>query len=239
VVTSPSAGQSVRSPVRIAGIARVFEATVAYEVVSGGRALAKGFTNASAGAPEWGAFQIDAAVGPVASPTRVIVRVFAQSMKDGAIIDLVEVPVTLEPGGAAPASPTQTGAATSAATRRVTVYLVRKVDSGEIYIAVSRDVRSTPAIGTAALEALLGGPASEERAQGLESPIPEGTTLRSLRIVDGVAYADFDRGLTGHTGGRLRNKSIARVIGLTLEQFPTVRDVVISVDGKTDGVVQP
>ena len=120
------------------------------------RTLATGFTNASVGAPDWGTFQVDAAVGPVSTPTQATVRVFDHSMKDGSILDLVEVPVTLEPGGAAVASPTQTGTPTSTATRRVTVYLVRKTDSGETYVAVNRDVRSTPAIGTAALESLVG-----------------------------------------------------------------------------------
>jgi hypothetical protein len=239
VVTSPSAGQTVSNPVHIAGIARVFEATVAYEIVSGGRTLVTGFTNASVGAPDWGSFQVDATVGPVSSPTQVTVRVFARSMKDGSIIDLVEVPVTLEPGGVPVASPTQAGTPTSTATRRVTVYLVRKTNSGEAYVAVNRDVRSTPAIGTASLDALLGGPTADERAQGLESPIPNGTALKSLRITDGVAYADFDRKLTAHTGGTARNRSIARVIDLTLEQFATVHRVVISVEGRTEGVVQP
>ena len=241
IVTSPVANQTLQSPVRIVGIARVFEASVSYEIAAGSRQLAAGFTMASMGAPEWGTFQVEVPVASVATPTKAIVRVFTHSMKDGSIQDLVEVPITIEPGGLSPPPPvpTRVGTGTASATRQVTIYLVRRVGSGEIYVAVSRQVPHTQAIGTAAIQALLAGPVIEERMQGLDSPIPDGTTLRSLRIVDGVAYADFDRRLLEHDGGAARAKSIARVVALTLEQFSTVREVVLSVEGRTEGVVQP
>ena len=236
VVNAPTAGQTVRSPIRIAGVARVFEASVAYEVTSGAQTLAGGFTTASAGAPEWGTFAVDVVVPPGTLATSATVRVFSRSMRDGSVQDLVEVPVFLTAGSSTPAA---SSSATAATTRRITIYLVRKVDPGEIYVAVSREVPATPAIGRAAIEALLRGPTPEERDQGLESPVPAGTALLGLRIDQAVAYADFNRALLAHSGGPAREKSIARVISLTLEQFPTVREVVISVEGRTQGITQP
>ncbi|WP_409345414.1 Gmad2 immunoglobulin-like domain-containing protein [Paenibacillus sp. MBLB4367] len=51
---------SKRSPghFTVTGEARVFEGTIQYEVLENARVIAKSFTTASAGGPEWGAFQI-------------------------------------------------------------------------------------------------------------------------------------------------------------------------------------
>jgi len=75
-------------------------------------------------------------------------------------------------------------------------------------------------VGTAAVEQLLAGPTSTDRAAGLTSAIPVGTRLERLSIDAGTATADFSRELS---------PGAAAQVVYTLTQFPTVRRV--SVDG--------
>jgi len=72
----------------VAGLARVFEGTVAWELRdSAGKVLAKGFTT-TAGAPNWGYFEIDLPNPPKGATTMVV---YWNSPKDGAVSDPVEV----------------------------------------------------------------------------------------------------------------------------------------------------
>jgi hypothetical protein len=112
----------------------------------------------------------------------------------------------------------------------------------------------TPAVGTAALEALLWGPTPGNLA-GFETAVPQpaeilavagaapegwGTRvqLRLLKIVDGVAMADFSRELNlwsvaGETADSpARRELIRKQITETLLQFSTVKEVQITVEGQ-------
>jgi germination protein M len=75
-------------------------------------------------------------------------------------------------------------------------------------------------VGTAAVEQLLAGPTSTDRAAGLTTAIPAGTRLERLSIDAGTATADFSRELS---------PAAAAQVVYTLTQFPNVRRV--SVDG--------
>jgi hypothetical protein len=99
----------------------------------------------------------------------------------------------------------------------VTVYFLR---DGKV-AAAGRAIVSGPQVGRAAMMELLGGPASPERAAGLESAIPAGTTLESLSIADGLAKVRLSE-------PRLTGEVVAQVV-FTLTQFPTVREVVFGV----------
>jgi len=86
------------------------------------------------------------------------------------------------------------------ATAEVEVYFVRSSLSGDTVVPVSRKVSipRLPGMGSgqgaavrAALQELLNGPTTVERARGLGTEIPEGTRLLGLRIAGGVVYADF------------------------------------------------
>ncbi len=224
----PRAGQQVSSPLHLEGTASVFEATVEFEIVAEGRVLGRGFTTASVGAPERGSFAADLAFESPSEPVDGLLRVFSSSPKDGSVQNLVLVPLRLV-GESASASETIT----------LRVYFVRLADGQAELIPVERTVPRTQAVGRAALHELLNGPTESERAMGLDSPIPSGTQLRSLRIVDGVANADFDRQLQFQMGGSMRVQTIRDAIELTLLQFPSVERVVISVEGQTEGVLEP
>jgi hypothetical protein len=109
----------------------------------------------------------------------------------------------------------------------------------ENVLAVNREVTSTPAIARAALEELLKGPTQEEKNKGYTSLINVGTKINSLNIVNGTATVDFNSTLEENSGGSCRALAIRAQITQTLKQFPTVKNVVISVDGKTEGILQP
>jgi hypothetical protein len=98
VVRQPLANARVRSPVSITGDASVFEAALQWRITdSAGRVIAEGNTTASAGAPGRGTFAITATFAPPASDTIGIVEVYDRSPRDGAIDEIVRVPVVVTP----------------------------------------------------------------------------------------------------------------------------------------------
>jgi len=85
----------------------------------------------------------------------------------------------------------------------------------------------------------LKGPTSAEKTKGATDTIPKETKLNSLRLSGTTAYADFNYALDAGVGGSCRVQAIRKEIENTLKQFPTIKDVVISVDGKTEDILQP
>ena len=76
-------------PLRLTGIARVFEANVEYDLVGADDLpFGHGFVTAQSGAPEWGYFSIE--IPSPAVPVQYV-RVYTTSAKDGSIQDLVIV----------------------------------------------------------------------------------------------------------------------------------------------------
>lgn len=105
--------------------------------------------------------------------------------------------------------------------------------------AVERVIPKTEAVGRAALEELLSGPTDVEKTEGYFTSINSGVKIQSLVIANGVANVDFDKQLEFQVGGSCRVAAIASEIRETLKQFPTVTDVVISIDGRTEDILQP
>ena len=106
-------------------------------------------------------------------------------------------------------------------------------------IALERQVPKTQAVARAALEALLRGAIEEEKNQGYISNINPGVGLQGLAIKDGTAKVDFDEQMVFQVGGSCRVAAIRAQIADTLKQFPTVRDVIISINGRTEDILQP
>ena len=103
---------------------------------------------------------------------------------------------------------------------------------------VQRVIPYTQSVGTAAIGELLLGPIDKEPGLDYYTNIPTGTKLNSLRIEQGTAYADFSKELEPG-GGSCRIAAIRAQIDRTLKQFPTVRNVVISINGNVDDILQP
>lgn len=111
------------------------------------------------------------------------------------------------------------------------------VECNEV-VEVFRIIPKTEKIATAAIEELLKGPTEAEKNQGYTTVIPAGSKLNSLKIEDGVAYADFNA-LTESGGGSCSMRARTEQIRKTLLQFPTVKSVKLSIDGRTGDIFQP
>jgi hypothetical protein len=135
-------------------------------------------------------------------------------------------------------------------TQEITLYFLL----GESLQPVQRRIPKTSGIGAAALEELLWGPSPPNLAGfGTALPTPAEVlsfsgrepdwgprvTLRKLTVQDGVAVADFSQEIRAYGGGSLRVSLLRQQIVQTLEQFPTVQEVIIAVEGETEGVLQP
>ncbi|MEO8285227.1 MAG: serine hydrolase [Chloroflexota bacterium] len=116
------------------------------------------------------------------------------------------------------------------------------------------DANTTGDMVTRALEELLWGPpAISQVGFGTALPTTEQVltypgrepdwgprvTLQKLTINGGRATADFSKEMRAYGGGSLRVKLIHDQIAETLKQFPGIQDLVISIDGQTDGVLEP
>jgi hypothetical protein len=111
------------------------------------------------------------------------------------------------------------------------------VDCSAVF-PVTRAIPRTQGTARAALTELLKGPSAAEESQGYATGIPSGVTLQDIRIENGTAYADFSSELN-QVGGSCLVTSIRGQIEDTLLQFPTVTDVVISVNGNSEEALQP
>ncbi len=110
-------------------------------------------------------------------------------------------------------------------------------------VAVERQVLKTSAAARASIEALLRGATQKENNQGFISSINPGVRIQKLTIDppfgEKTAKIDFDEQLEFQVGGSCRVASIRAQITDTLKQFPTVENVIISINGRTEDILQP
>jgi len=104
---------------------------------------------------------------------------------------------------------------------------------------VERTVQKTEAVAGAALEELLKGPTEEEKTAGFSTNINPDVKIQSLTVENGTARVDFDSQLEFQVGGSCKVSAIRAEITQTLKQFPTVENVVISINGRTEDILQP
>ena len=104
---------------------------------------------------------------------------------------------------------------------------------------VEREIIKTQAVARAALEELLNGPTAKEKFEGFGTSINPGVVIQSLTIDDGIAKVDFNEQLEFQVGGSCRVAAISAQIRETLKQFSTVKGVIISIDGRTEDILQP
>jgi len=104
---------------------------------------------------------------------------------------------------------------------------------------IERDVPKTSAVAKAALEELLKGLTSVEKDAGFATSINSGVKIQRLTIENGVAEADFDDRLEYQVGGSCRVSAIRAQIIETLKQFSTIKNVIISINSRTEDILQP
>jgi len=89
-------------------------------------------------------------------------------------------------------------------------------------------IEATPRVGSASLEALIKGPAG---AGDLTSAVPAGTRVNSLSIEGGTATVDLSSEFESGSGIPSMGMRLGQLT-FTLTQFPTVKRVVLEVEGE-------
>ncbi|MFA6106221.1 MAG: Gmad2 immunoglobulin-like domain-containing protein [Patescibacteria group bacterium] len=228
-VSEPKQGDEIGMPVIIKGQARVFENTFTYRVKDAdGKILIE--KNAMTSAPDAGIFgNFEISSNYIVPETETgIVEVFEYSAKDGSETNMVRVPVKFG----------------KIETMKVKVYFGNsKLDPGALdcskVFSVERDIPKTEALARAALTELLFGLRTEEVDDGYFTSLNDGVVIQKLTIEDKTARVDFNGQLELSVGGSCRVAAIRAQITETLKQFPTVENVIISIDGRTEDILQP
>jgi Immunoglobulin-like domain of bacterial spore germination/Sporulation and spore germination len=109
---------------------------------------------------------------------------------------------------------------------------------------VLREIPATPAVGTAAMTALLAGPSDAEMGTrpAMYTTVPDQTRLLGLTIANGTAVVNLSREFESGGGSASIVGRLAQVV-YTLTQFPSVQRVSFELDGQpvtvfsTEGVV--
>ena len=105
---------------------------------------------------------------------------------------------------------------------------------------MERIVAATKTPARESIELLLSGILSNaEKEEGYFTSINYGVRINKLTIENGVAEIDFDEQLESEVAGSCQVSAIRAQITETLMQFETVKDVVISINGKTEDILQP
>ena len=227
VVTSPTEGSTVTSPLVVFGFGRVFEQTFNWRIKDeSGKVVKQGIAMSNASdMGQFGPFRFEVFL-PALISENFALEVFDYSAKDGSVQDLVFIPLKM----------------LSDRTMSVDVFFPNTKDGSVTDCAnvfpITRVISQTSAVGRAALLELLAGPTKEERAQGFFTSIPAEAGLKSLVISGGVATADFTVWMN-QTGGSCRVSSIRSQIEHTLKQFPSVQEVIIKVEGNSEEALQP
>ncbi len=140
--------------------------------------------------------------------------------------DTTEPAATTAPASTAPVStPAPTTPTTNPTLVDVRIYLLR----GERLAVAHRQVEG-PAVLRNALAELLDGPTDSERAAGLHTEIPDGTTLRDLNLANGLATVDLSRDYERGGGTLSMTARLAQVI-FTATQFDNADEVLFWLDG--------
>lgn len=149
-------------------------------------------------------------------------------------------PASATPSATASTTPSTAPSASPAATQAiVSVYLMRGQHVGTAH----RTIERTDAPANVALAELLAGPTAEERAAGLHTQIPAGTSLIGVNIADGVATVDLSSEFAAGVDPLEDRGRLAQIV-FTLTQFPTVDGVKFRIAGvplvfrSADGTVQ-
>jgi len=231
---SIKSGQEITSPLVIEGKAKgtyFFEGSFPIKILEeNGNELATSFVRAQS---DWMTEDFVAFKGTITFTTKNKIKgflVFAKDNPSGLPENdkEVKIPVVLMPSGM---------------TTVKAFFSNNKMDpeiSCNKAFPAEREIPKIEAIGSAAIQELLKGPTEAERAEGFYTSINQGVKMQSLEIKeDGTAIVDFDEQLEKGIGGSCKVSAIRAQITETLKQFNTIKNVVISINDRTEDILQP
>jgi len=114
-----------------------------------------------------------------------------------------------------------------------------QVNDCNVVWPIERKIAKIEGVARAALLELLKGPTQVEKDQGYFTSINSGVKIQKLIIENNIAKVDFDKQLEFQVGGSCRVAAISSQISQTLKQFLSIKEVVISIDGRTEDILQP
>ncbi len=228
-VRIPGENAEISLPLVVKGDARVFENTVNFRLLDeSGALLVEHFATAdSPDIGQFGAFESTVSY-PKPKGTKGTLEVFWYSPADGTEEDKVIIPVKFA----------------AVDTSMVKVFFGNTKEDPQMtdcsfVHAVERRIVRTTAVARAALDELLRGPFASEQKDGYFTSLNPDSGLKSVTVQNGIAYAEFDERLDKAVGGSCRVSAIRAQITQTLKQFSTVKSVVISINGRTEDILQP
>lgn len=228
-IRSPKPNNVVSLPIIITGEARVFENQLRHRLIEcDGRTLHEGIMTAQS--PDiglYGSFRTEITSIPNIQGKNGCIEVFSDSPKDGSEINMVTLPITFDFTNTLVVKAFFGGKQAPEGAECTTVY------------PVERRIVKSQSTARAALEELLKGPMIFEKNNGYFTNINPNVKIQKLTIMNGVARADFDIRLEEGVGGSCKVTAIRLQINQTLKQFPTVKEVIISIDGRTEDILQP
>src|SRR3989338_6201801 len=225
-VSAPQKNANISLPFTVAGMARVFEATVGISLKDASdKELYRDIATATAPDP--------GIAGPFTrtitylferpATQEALLEVFWNSPKDGEVLDLVRVPITLNVAHA----------------RDIKIFLSAPPKGGaqdcDSVLAVGRVIPQGVAPATASMELLMRGTSPKEFDAGYTTAIPSFISMPSIVITQGTATIDFADDALEVSGDPCRTKMMRAQIERTFYQFPNVSGVTITVAGSALG----
>jgi hypothetical protein len=222
IVEYPKPDQEISLPFSIKGQSSTFEGNVLFEIKEkDGKSLIKGcFMGGSMGEAPFE--KVVEYLSQEPGNSDIILEVSDESAKDGTL-DSVTIPLKL----------------TNEKFTAVKLYFSPQENGGDCKYVKPMEivVPKVSKIATKTMELLLGGVPCG-RAD-IFSGINYGTKVQKLTVADGVADVDFNEKLEEGVGGSCMVAAIRAQITETLKQFYSVEQVIISINGRTEDILQP
>lgn len=212
----------------IYGKGRGFENTLNYRISDGGGKqlhLGSFMTNA----PDAGIFgyfdlEIDLSKILKTIPSAIRLDVYEASAKDGSDIHKTSFDLNID----------------QSKTAVFTYFTNNNLDPDNTcqkVFALPRLAPKTQSVLKVAIEEVLKGLTADESNLTFFNSINPGVKLNSVKIENSTAYIDFNGSLV--SGGSCAVMAVREQITATAKQFLNVRNVVISIRGETEGILEP
>ena len=232
IILSPKNNSSVSSTFTVSGISRTFENTLMIEVVEPKtkQVLIKKYLTADAkDIGLYGNFETNIDLTFFPHYPSLSLSAFQYSAKDGSIIDKTTVSLQIEQE------------VKTSVSKNVFFNTTKNNphQDCEIVEGVSRSFDYNFDLVNSVLMELTKGPNQKEKDTGMSSSIPAETKVNKISIQNNVLYVDFNQKLQEGVGGSCRVGAIIAQLTNTFKNLGYFENVVISIDNKTEDILQP
>ena len=118
----------------------------------------------------------------------------------------------------------------------VSLFFIRA--GSEELVAVPRKIQDKENIERQTLQELINGPTVNEKDKFF-SIINTDTKIQRFKVENKTAFVDFSEELKRNMAGSMQVLAVRDQIERTLKQFESVDEVIISINGRTEDILQP